>query len=202
MLGWIFISSLPFSITHYKLINLIGKCGLFEDSGSRLYILVPTDNTRCHDTHESFVICRVCLFLCPYLNGFPSFQEKMVSNYMAHIHLAKSSVFPLKTYFQWNKLSLSKLQSASLLVCMYSMLEVLGRATSQVIGARNEWVWMIMIFGDLGSLKLPEFVLQVRKNLTQETCPNRESNPGPLRDRRACYHLLHSGGLIRMLNLM
>ena len=41
-------------------------------------------------------------------------------------------------------------------------------------------------------------VLQVRKNpeknLTQETCPDRGSNPGPLRDKRACYHLLHSGG--------
>ena len=27
-------------------------------------------------------------------------------------------------------------------------------------------------------------------------CPDRGSNPGPLRDKRACYHLLHSGGLI------
>ena len=56
-----------------------------------------------------------------------------------------------------------------------------------------------MIFGDRGSLKFPEFVLQVRKNpeknLTQETCPDRGSNPDPLRDKRACYHLLHSGGL-------
>ena len=33
-----------------------------------------------------------------------------------------------------------------------------------------------------------------KKNLTQETCPDRGSNPGPLRDKRACYHLLHSGG--------
>ena len=32
-----------------------------------------------------------------------------------------------------------------------------------------------------------------RKNLTPETCPDRGSNPGPLRDRRAYYHLLHSG---------
>ena len=41
--------------------------------------------------------------------------------------------------------------------------------------------------------KIPE------KNLTQETCPDRGSNPGPLRDKRACYHLLHSGGLIFIL---
>ena len=34
-----------------------------------------------------------------------------------------------------------------------------------------------------------------RKNLTQETCPDRGSNLGPLRDKRACYHLLNSGGL-------
>ncbi|PSN40716.1 hypothetical protein C0J52_21663 [Blattella germanica] len=30
------------------------------------------------------------------------------------------------------------------------------------------------------------------QNLTQETCPDRESNPGPLRERRICYPLLHS----------
>ena len=33
-----------------------------------------------------------------------------------------------------------------------------------------------------------------RKNLTQETCSDRGSNPGPLRDKRAYYHLGHSGG--------
>ena len=33
-----------------------------------------------------------------------------------------------------------------------------------------------------------------RKNLIQETCPDRESNSCPLRDRRSCYHLFHSGG--------
>ena len=55
-----------------------------------------------------------------------------------------------------------------------------------------------MIFGDLGGLKLPDICLtgeeKPRKNLTQETCPDRGSNPGPLRDKRACYHLLHSCG--------
>ena len=57
-----------------------------------------------------------------------------------------------------------------------------------------------MIFGDLGGLKFPNICLtgeeKPRKNLTQETCPDRGSNPGPLRDKRACYHLLHSGGQI------
>ena len=55
-----------------------------------------------------------------------------------------------------------------------------------------------MIFGDLGGLKLPDICLtceeKPRKNLTQEPCPDRGSNPGPLRDSRACYHLTHSGG--------
>ena len=37
-----------------------------------------------------------------------------------------------------------------------------------------------------------------KKNLTQETCPDRGSNPGPLRDKREYYHLLHSVGLILM----
>ena len=56
-----------------------------------------------------------------------------------------------------------------------------------------------MIFGDLRGLKLADICLtgeeKPRKNLTQETCPDRGSNPGPLRDRRACYRLAHSGGL-------
>ena len=57
-----------------------------------------------------------------------------------------------------------------------------------------------MIFGDLVGINLcftddenPQ------KNLTQETCPDRGLNPGPLRDRRACYRLLHSGGHLRKL---
>ena len=56
-----------------------------------------------------------------------------------------------------------------------------------------------MIFGDLVDLKLPDICLiaeeKLRKNLTQETYPERGSNPGPLCDRRACCRLLHSGGL-------
>ena len=55
-----------------------------------------------------------------------------------------------------------------------------------------------MIFGDLGNLKLPDICLtgeeKPRKNLTQETCPDRGSNPGPLHDRRACCRLANSGG--------
>ena len=51
-----------------------------------------------------------------------------------------------------------------------------------------------MIFGDLGGLKsFPTFVLQVRKN-PEKTSPDRGSNSGPLRDRRACYCLAHSSG--------
>ena len=56
-----------------------------------------------------------------------------------------------------------------------------------------------MIFGDLVGLKLPDICVTYRwgkmpeKNLTQETCPDRGYNPGPLRDWRACYCLHHSG---------
>ena len=56
-----------------------------------------------------------------------------------------------------------------------------------------------MIFGDLVGLKLPDIRLtgeeKPRKNPTQETYPDTGSNPGPLRDRRAYYHLFHNGGL-------
>ena len=55
-----------------------------------------------------------------------------------------------------------------------------------------------MIFGDLVGLNIPDIRLtgeeKPRKNLAQETCLDRGSNPGPLHDKRACYHLLHSGG--------
>ena len=55
-----------------------------------------------------------------------------------------------------------------------------------------------MIFGDLGGLRLPDICLtgeeKPRKNLTQETCPDRGSNPGPQRDKRACCRLVHSSG--------
>ena len=44
-----------------------------------------------------------------------------------------------------------------------------------------------MIYGDLVGLKLPDIQLtgeeKPRKNLTQETCPDRGSNPGPLREK-------------------
>ena len=54
-----------------------------------------------------------------------------------------------------------------------------------------------MIFGDLGGIKLPDICLigeeKPRINLTQETCPDRGSNPGPPRDGRACYHLAYQG---------
>ena len=60
-----------------------------------------------------------------------------------------------------------------------------------------------MMFVDLVGLKLPDIRLtdeeKPRKKLTQETCLDRESNPGPLRDKRSCYQLLHSGGLFNSL---
>ena len=77
------------------------------------------------------------------------------------------------------------------------------QAHTQVIPTRRMWNDDDdgqMIFGDLGGVKFPDICLtgeeKPRKNLTQETCPDRGSNPGPLRDKRACYHLLYSGGLV------
>ena len=57
----------------------------------------------------------------------------------------------------------------------------------------------LMTFGDLVGLKFPDICLigeeKPRKNLTQETCPDRGSKRDPLRDKRACYRLFHSDGL-------
>ena len=76
-----------------------------------------------------------------------------------------------------------------------------GGSTSQVIGARNEMMRDDndgqMIFRNPVGLKLPDIHRKgeekPQKNLTQETCPDRGSNPGPLRDKRTCYRLRHSG---------
>ena len=65
---------------------------------------------------------------------------------------------------------------------------------------QTRWIWKDdydgqMIFGDLGGPKASRHLsYRWGKNLTQETCPDRGSNSGPLRDRLACYHLVHSGG--------
>ena len=88
---------------------------------------------------------------------------------------------------------------------MYVCIRLLGfkgASTAKVIGARNEMMMDDyggqMIFGDLVGLKLLDIRLSSeenpRKNLTQDTCPDRGSNQGPLRDKRAWYHLFHSGG--------
>ena len=73
-------------------------------------------------------------------------------------------------------------------------------STQSVIPTRRIWnddYDGLMTFGDLVGLKFPDICLtgeeKSRKNFTQETFPARGSNPGPLRDKRACYHLLHSG---------
>ena len=77
-----------------------------------------------------------------------------------------------------------------------------GASTSQVICACNEMMMddydRQMIFRDLVGLKIPDIRLtgeKPRKNRTQETCLDRGSNPVSLRDKHACYHLFHSGGL-------
>ena len=81
---------------------------------------------------------------------------------------------------------------------MYVYLRSQGASTAQVIVANmndddddNDGQ---MIFGELGAESFLTFVLEARKtpgkNPTQETCPNQGSNPGPLRDRRACYRLV------------
>ena len=53
-----------------------------------------------------------------------------------------------------------------------------------------------IIFGNLVGLKLPDIHLtgeeKPRKNLTAETCPDRGSNPGPLRDKEMVIILIAS----------
>ena len=65
---------------------------------------------------------------------------------------------------------------------LYVYLRFQGASASEVIGARNEMIMGDydgqMIFGELVGLKLPDIRLtgeeKPRKNLTQETCPDRE----------------------------
>ena len=57
-------------------------------------------------------------------------------------------------------------------------------------------IWSGWLWWPNDCLKLPDICLtgeeKPRKNLTQVTCPDRGLNPGPLRNKRACYRLLHS----------
>ena len=90
-------------------------------------------------------------------------------------------------------------KSVDLYVCIFGFK---GASTSKVIGARKEMMMDDydgqMIFGNPVGLKLPDIHLtgeeKPRKNLTQKTSPDQGSNPGPLRDKRACCRLFHSGG--------
>ena len=60
----------------------------------------------------------------------------------------------------------------------------------------TRWIWRKgydgqMMFGDLVGLKLPDILSYwwgktPKKNITQESSPDRGSNPGPLSDRQAC----------------
>ena len=55
-----------------------------------------------------------------------------------------------------------------------------------------------MIFVDLMGLKLLDICLTGEENpkkISPRKRLDRVSNPGPLRDRRACYSLLHNGRL-------
>ena len=79
----------------------------------------------------------------------------------------------------------STIRDSLLSICIFGFK---GTSTSQVIGARNKMMMDDydgqMIFGDLVGLKLPDIHLtgeeKPQKNLTQETCPDWGSNPGPL----------------------
>ena len=51
-----------------------------------------------------------------------------------------------------------------------------------------------MIFGDRGGLKLPDICLTGEEKTLAQESPDRGSNPGPLRDRRACCRIAYSGG--------
>ena len=64
----------------------------------------------------------------------------------------------------------------------YGMVMTTAKLYSETLGSKVSWLCLI------GEEK-------PRKNLTQDTCPDRGSNPGPLHDKCACYHLLHRGGL-------
>ena len=63
-----------------------------------------------------------------------------------------------------------------------------------------------MMFGDHVGLNFPEICLTIeekpRTNLTQETSPDRGSNPDPLHDRRECCPWFHSYGHLQLLNIL
>ena len=72
--------------------------------------------------------------------------------------------------------------------------------THTVIPTRRIWnddYDVQMMVGDLGGLKFPDICLTgEEKPRKKKPHPGNLSRPGPLRDKRACYHLLHSGGQV------
>ena len=72
-------------------------------------------------------------------------------------------------------------------VCI--IFEVLGCVNTQLIGARNEWLWMIMKANDIQGWMGPKFsfVLRLRKNPGKTSI--RKTDPGPLTERQRCHPL-------------
>ena len=81
-------------------------------------------------------------------------------------------------------------------ICLFAYLYIWGFMAYQHLRS----LWMIMMakwyLGTLGPKISWHLPYRWGKNPTQETCPDWGSNPGLLRDRRACYHL----SLVRLKN--
>ena len=73
---------------------------------------------------------------------------------------------------------------------------ILGFRACQLLRSLDDYDGQ-MIFGDLWGLKLPDNCLtgeEKPEKTSPRKRPDRGSDPGPLRDRRACYRLPHNGG--------
>ena len=145
-------------------------------------------------THFFFIKTRFHYLICFfYFNYLPC------HNFTSLVLLVLN---PLSLFSSYGSVSFNVTQK----YCMYVYLRFKGASTSQVMGARNERCVMKIMMAKLysGTLGGPKvsWHLSYRwgktpKNLTQETCPDRGSNPGPLRDRRAWCPLAHSKNIRR-----
>ena len=125
---------------------------------------------------------------------FARSPKKSLRQCSREIGIEKSSVHQILRVQKWKSYIPRLVHAQNEYVCIFGFK---GASTSKVIGARNEMMMDDydgqMRFRDLVDLKLPDIRLtgeeKPRKNLTQETCPDRGSNPGPLRAKRASYQL-------------
>ena len=180
-------------------------------SGEALHVLVCSNNNVCDP--EINLICNVPCALSSHLISLSKFNLPLIGNftwptppgpYRTTTCRGRELNYGSHTYFfdhtrtlraspdEWSAQCRGHLWDST------NMKDNTHQAHTQS-SQQGEYGMMMttakLYSGTLGpkvSSHLPYRWGKTPKNLTQETCPDRGLKPGPLRDKHACYHLLHA----------